>query len=90
MWSTEMQAGLFRHLQTRVCTPVRTHVFSLAVSAERAEKRWHPSSSQPRPGSRSRFLTGFSSKRNQGSLEEWLILGGEHPREPAASCHDRK
>ena len=42
-----MQAGLFRHMQIRVCTPVSTHVFSLAVSAERAEKQQHPSSSQP-------------------------------------------
>lgn len=35
------------HVHMCACSPVSTRVFSLAVSAERAEKQQHPSSNQP-------------------------------------------
>ena len=66
---------VWTHAHMCACTPVSTHVFSLLCQPRGLRCSNIPAASSPSPGPRSQFLTGFSSRRNQGSLEKWLILG---------------
>lgn len=64
--------NIYRHMY--IDGLVYTHTFPCSVSWESLEAI-NPSSNQHTKHSRSYFLIPLSNKRNQGSLEKWLIQG---------------
>lgn len=69
--SRQRRSGhVWTHAHTCAWTPVSTHVFSLAVSAKRAEKQQHPSSNQPLTRAQTSVSNGILQQEEPGLPRE--------------------